>query len=101
MINEPKPDDDNPALFYADCVRALLFACEHYLDKVTRVQTSDAHERARHVAGLSGQIEICKRWLGSGHTNRVGEWKKVARLETNTAYFIGVAAIWLQEVVLG
>lgn len=101
MINHAKLHNDNPTLFYADAVRALLFACEHYLDKVTRVQTPDVHERARHKAGLSGQIERCEKWLGSGHADKVEAWKKVRLLEANTAYFIGAAAIWLQEMARG
>lgn len=96
MIN----DTDDVTSYYIGEVRAFLSACRHYLDKVKSVQTSDAHERARHSVNLSWQAERCEAWCNSGHTDAEEEWKKVRRLENDTSFLVGQAAIWLQEIAI-
>ena len=98
MINHTESDSNDPASYYVGKIESSLCACEHYLDKVTSVQTSDIHERARHSFNLRSRRRKTKAWLASGQTDKVEEWRKVRRLTEDTAYLIGLAAVWLQEI---
>ena len=99
MIDNTESDSDDPASYYVGEVESSLHACRHYLDKVTQAQTSDVHERARHSLNLRSRRTKTKAWLASGQTDKVEEWRKVRRLTEDTAYLIGLAAVWLQEIV--
>ena len=98
MSNTTVPDSDDPTSYYVGEVESSLHACRHYLDKVTQVQTSDVHEQARHSLNLRSRRTKTKAWLASGQTDKVEEWRKVRRLTEDTAYLIGLAAVWLQEI---
>jgi site-specific recombinase len=87
--------------YYTGEVKALLHTCKHYLDKVVHAQTSDVHERNIHQINLTHQVERCQAWLDSGRTDHVSEWKKTRKLASDTYYFVGNAATWLQSIAIG
>jgi hypothetical protein len=97
MTNTAETDKDENTLYYEGEIQSALRACEHYLDKVIRVQSSDIHERARHHGLLVGQVVLLKRWLNSGQTDQLEEWCKVRFLTADSKFVIGAAAIWLIE----
>jgi hypothetical protein len=89
-----RPED--PAAYYVAEITAALSACKHYLDRVERLRTNDAHEQAQNRANLFHMKERLETWL-NGKTDTEKEWRKCRQLLIDTSYLIGVAAIWLQE----
>lgn len=90
--------DQTPQEWYTHEIMCSLSACRHYLDKVDRVNSTDVHERSKHHNNLRIMTERLEAWLSSGKTDLVEEWRKVAKHTNDTAWYVGLAAVWLQEI---
>lgn len=93
--------EQGPEEYYTQEIQDSLRANEHYLDKVTKLKGANPHEQARHRANLTLNGDRLKAWLNSEKTDQVAEWRKVAKLQRDTAYLVGLSAVWLASCTKG